>query len=312
MRTHKDSSPFRRGQLTYDLLFLLPQLLLFTLLTIVPFIVAIPIALTDQVDFLDQSVRYVGLRNFFTLFAEPIRNIFVPALGRTSLFTVLNYATVYLFGFSAALVMYEVSTKLSRLFFVVVFLPFMLSGLGVGMFLQMLFSRDSGSLNLLLMSIGVLDKPIDIMHPAVSSVALPLMVGWRYAGFNMALFLTGLLSIPVDTIDASRVDGVSYPQRVSLVYLPQMVPSIIVATIFCIIGSFGIVEEPIGMGGLLANKNAEYLAVVLYKFGFGGGASSTAPQSGTLAQALAMSITVYVPLILVAFFLTRLQRKLSN
>lgn len=302
---------FHRQELAMDLLFLAPQLVLYVALTLVPFVVALPIVLTDRVDFLDQSVSFVGFRNFVSIFSSPVREVFLPALGRTAVFVVLNYLMVYLFGMSLALVMYEARTKFDRFFFIVLFLPLMLSGVGAGMLLNMLFARDSGTINLLLLKLGVLRTAIDIKNPGATAVTLPLLVGWRYAGYNMALFLSGLLSIPQETIDASIVDGAAYWQRVRFIYIPQMVPAIVMATIFALIGSVGIFDEPVGMGGLFANRSAEYFAIVLYKFGFGGGASSTSPQSGTLAQAVAMSLTVYLPLICVAFVLTRLQKKLQ-
>lgn len=294
-----------------DVLFLAPQLILYIALTLVPFVIALPIVLTDRVDFLDQTVSFVGLKNFVALFSLPIRDVFLPALSRTAVFVALNYAMVYLFGMSLALIMFEARTRLAQPFFVVLFLPLMLSGVGAGMILTMLFARDSGTINLLLLKLGVIGEAFDIKNPAATAVTLPLMVGWRYAGYNMALFLSGLLGIPQETIDASVVDGAGYWQRVRYIYVPQMVPAIVMATIFALIGSVGIFDEPVGMGGLFANRSAEYFAIVLYKFGFGGGASSSSPQSGTLAQAVAMSLTVYLPLIVVAFFLTRLQKKLQ-
>jgi ABC-type sugar transport system permease subunit len=213
---------------------------------------------------------------------------------------------VFAFGLTLALLMYE--GKFRGMFFTIIFLPYMLSGLGTGMLLIMLFSRDQGSINLLLMELGVLKEPFDIKDPSVTAYALPLILGWRYAGFNMALFLAGLMSIPTETVEASKVDGANYLQRVRFVYLPQIVPSIIIATIFCLIGSFGVFDEPVGMGAFYGNRSAEYFAVTIFKLGFG---STVGQQIGTMAQGVTMSLVVFVPLTAIAIYLIRLQRKVQ-
>ena len=51
--------------------FLTPQLILFLGLTIVPFIVAIPMLFTDQSSFTDPQVNQIGLRNFTAIFRDP-------------------------------------------------------------------------------------------------------------------------------------------------------------------------------------------------------------------------------------------------
>lgn len=290
----------------WEILFISPQLFLYLGLTIIPLLVSIPIVLTDRINFTDQNVDFVGLSNFVTIFQAPLIDQFLPSLTRTVILTLSNYVLVFAFGLTLALLMYE--GKFSGLFFTLIYMPYMLSGLGTGMLLIMLFSRDQGSINLLLMSLGILKEPFDIKDPTITAYALPLILGWRYAGFNMALFLAGLMSIPTETIDASKVDGATYWQRLRYIYLPQIVPSIIIATIFCLIGSFGVFDEPVGLGAFYGNRSAEYFAVTIFKLGFG---STIGQQIGTMAQGIAMSLVVFVPLMVIAVYLIRLQKKLQ-
>ena len=290
----------------WEILFVAPQLLLYLGLTIVPLLASIPIVLTDRINFTDQNIDFVGLSNFVTIFQAPVVEQFIPSLTRTVLLTLSNYVMVFAFGLTLALLMYE--GKFRGLFFTLIYMPYMLSGLGTGMLLIMLFSRDQGSINLLLMELGILKEPFDIKDPTITAYALPLILGWRYAGFNMAIFLAGLMSIPTETIDASKVDGANYWQRLRYIYLPQIVPSIIIATIFCLIGSFGVFDEPVGLGAFYGNRSAEYFAVTIFKLGFG---STIGQQIGTMAQGIAMSLVVFVPLMVIAVYLIKLQKKLQ-
>lgn len=296
-----------RRETLFDVLFLSPQIMLYLTFTIAPFILGFFIIFTNRINYLTTDVDFIGLKNFISIFEKPLIGPFISSVKRTAVFTVINYLMVFLFGAPLALLMFEFEGKLKKGFFSVIYMPYIVSGLGIGLMLPMLFSRDNGSLNLLFTKIGLIQNAIDIKKPLVSAIALPFIVGWRSAGFNMALFLTGLLSIPTDTIDASKVDGVNYWQRLRYVYFPQMIPCIIIATIFCLIGSFGIFDVPVGMGGLAANESVRYFALHLYFSGFG----THAQQGATLAEAVTMSMVVYLPLATIAFFLNNIQKKLQ-
>ncbi|RKX90365.1 MAG: hypothetical protein DRP70_01060 [Spirochaetes bacterium] len=294
----------KRNELAWDIVFLAPQFIIYFSLTILPFLIAIPILFTDQIGFIDTDIDYIGLQNFVNIFKTPMVDMFLPAVKKTAIFMVINYTTVYIFGMTLALLMYEIKSKLKKPLFTIIYIPYMISGLGIGLIMLLLFAKDTGSINLLLLKIGVIDNAIDIKNPSVSAWAFPLMVGWRYAGFNMAIFLGGLLSIPAETIDASKVDGANYLQRFWHIYLPQMFSSIMIATVICIIGSWGVFDEAVGMGALAANKNVRFFSVLLYKIGFAG-----TGQSGTLAEALTMAMTVNIPLLIIGILLSKLQKK---
>ena len=291
----------QKRQILSQYTFILPQLILFVGLTIVPFFVALPILFTDKASFTDPLINPVGFRNFVALFTDPsIQRDYLPALRRTLVFVALNYTTVYIFGLSLALLMYEVGFKGG--FFTIIYLPLMLSGLAVGYMAVMLFSRGTGTMNLLLLELEIISKAIDIYSPEGTAFILPLMVGWRYAGYNMAIFLSGLLSISSETIDASKVDGTNYWQRLWHVYFPQMLPSFIMATTMCLIGSFAVFDELVAMGALYVNPEAKLLSVLFFTYGF---------QVNRLALGMTLAIITFLPLVFIGVGLQRLQRRLT-
>lgn len=293
-----------------DLAYAGPQLFLYVLVQLLPFMIALPIIFTDRLDFLDQDVAWIGLDNVRAMLQPPLVDRFGDALQRTALFALVNYVMVYLFGFVLALAMFELTSRLKGLFFTIIYMPWMISGVGIGLLMIMLFSSDTGSLNLLLEDLGLGRNTIDVKSEAGTLITLPIMYGWKTAGFNMAVFLGGLLAIPTETIESARMDGARYLDRVIHIYIPQIIPSIIIVTIFSLINSFGIFDELVGLGGLSGNANAEFLSVFVYQLGFGAGATGGA-KIGTLAQAVTVSLLVFLPLVLVAFGLNRLQKRLQ-
>jgi ABC-type sugar transport system permease subunit len=297
----KKMSKTERRRIIRDWTFILPQLVIFVTLTIIPFFVAIPFLFTDIAQFNDPQINPVGLRNFAALFTDAgVQADYLPALRRTLVFVVLNYTTVYIFGLSLALLLYEVGFRGG--FFTVVYLPLMVSGLAVGYMAVMLFSRETGTANLLLLELGLLKEPIDIFSAEGTAFILPLLVGWRYAGYNMAIFLSGLLAIPEETIEASIVDGASYWQRLWKVYFPQMVPSFILATTMCLIGSFAVFDELVAMGALYVNPEAKLLSILFFTYGF---------QVERLGMGMTLAVITFLPLVLVGVALQRLQRRLQ-
>jgi ABC-type sugar transport system permease subunit len=279
-----------------------PQLVLFVSLTIIPLFVAIPFLFTNMSNFNDPQVDYIGVDNFTRLFTDSdLQADYWPALGKTVRFTILNYAMVYAFGLTLALLMYEIGFKGGL--FTVIYLPWMISGLALGFMALLLFSEATGSVNLLLKELGWIETPFKIKSEQGTTTILPVLVGWKAAGFNLAIFLAGLLSIPRETVEAAIVDGASYWQRLFYVYFPQMVPSFIIATIYALLGSFKVFDELVAMGGLYHNKSAAFLSIVFFKYGF---------SQNKLALAMTLSVQTFLPLMLIAILLQQLQRRLTR
>jgi multiple sugar transport system permease protein len=301
LRALRGMSKREKRRILTDYAFLLPQLLFYVGLTIIPFFVSIPILFTDRNNFIDSTVQYIGFHNFTRVYTE--RDLWVefgPALQRTVRFVIVHYAMIYVFGMTLALMMYEIGFRGE--FFTIIYLPMMVSGLAVGFLAILLFGKTIGTVNLVLLELGWIKKAIDIKAAQGITIILPVLLGWRYAGFNMALFLSGLLSIPKETIEASVVDGASYIQRLFRVYFPQMIPSFIIATIFCIIGSFQVFAELVALGALYGNEDAQFLSVLFFNYAFG---------RGRLALGLTLSLELGIPLVILGVLGQRLQRRLQ-
>ena len=301
-REKRRMSPRQRRRVLQDWALLTPQLILFVGLTIVPLLAGIPVLFTDRSTFIDPQVNFVGFENFTRVFRDPaIASDYWPALARTVRFTILNYAMVFVFGLTLALLMYEIGFR--GVFFTIIYLPWIISGLALGFMALMLFSESTGTVNLLLLKLGWIDKPVNIKLEAGTTVILPILVGWRAAGFNMAIFLAGLLSIPKEAIEAAAVDGASYWQRLVHIYFPEMIPSFIIATIFALLGSFKVFDELVALGGLSGNREAQFLSIISVRYGF---------ALERLALGMTLAVETFLPLTILAVFLQRLQRRLAQ
>ena len=81
-----------------------------------------------------------------------------------------------------------------------------------------------------------------------------------------------------------------------------MIGSFIIATTFCVIGSFNIMDELVALGALYGNREAQFLSILFFLYGF---------QRGRLAVGLAMGLELGIPLFIIGLLFQRIQRRLQ-
>ena len=69
------------------------------------------------------------------------------------------------------------------------------------------------------------------------------IVTWEFVGYNMLIFYSALRTVPDELYEAAAIDGAG-PFRTSSIKLPALRGAIVIATIFSIIGSFQLFNEP--------------------------------------------------------------------
>lgn len=70
------------------------------------------------------------------------------------------------------------------------------------------------------------------------------IVTWEFVGYNMLLFYAALRVIPTDLYEAAELDGANHFHVIRSIKLPALQPAIVIGTIFSIIGSFQLFNEP--------------------------------------------------------------------
>jgi len=301
----------RAKEIFVDLFYSMPQFSIYFGVLLLPFIIALPMIFTDRVDFLDTEIDFVGFSNFVTVLQGNLQAQFFHALRRTVIFTTVAYCWVMIISFALALCLYELKSRIKSAFFTIIFLPWMISGVGIGMMIIMMVSLDTGTLNLFIeQELGLGKNVFNAKTELTSLVILPIIFAWRVAGLHMAIFLGGLMTIPNETIESARMDGANYTKRVLYVYIPQIVPSIIMATIVCLILAVGMFDELVGLAALQGNNSAEFISVFVYLLGFGSPIMGGI-KMGTVAEGVTVSMLVFLPFLILAYYLTRLQKRKS-
>jgi ABC-type sugar transport system permease subunit len=109
-----------------------------------------------------------------------------------------------------------------KLYRVIVFIPYILAVPIIAVVMKRMF-QFSGPVNEVLRWLSLDFMALDwIGSPDVALWTVMILIIWRESALGIILFLARLLSLDESTIEASRIDGASWWQRVFHIIIPQM------------------------------------------------------------------------------------------
>ena len=236
---------------------------------------------------------YVGLSNYRIMFADEV--------FRTSLANNLRLLlTVPVMTVLALLVASVLNTGLrgGRLYRSVVFLPYTLPAVGIGLAFSV-FLQLNGGLNALLRHVGLGAVALDWLgSPDLAIYSVGAVVIWQQLGFGVVVFLAALLALPAEVSEAARIDGASWWQLQTRVHLPQIRGTVeffvVTEAITVLSWVFTYVYVLTGGGPANASSVTEFY---IWKNGFAQGSVGLANAAAVVVLALAgVLIAVYTKL----------------
>jgi multiple sugar transport system permease protein len=75
-------------------------------------------------------------------------------------------------------------------------------------------------------------------------VSIGNIVTWEFVGYNMLILYAALKTVPSEIYEAAAIDGAGQFRIVRSIKLPAVRGALVIATIFSIIGSFQLFNEP--------------------------------------------------------------------
>ena len=184
--------------------------------------------------------------NFLDLSQFPPRGAVINNILWLVVYTPLVLAVGVVIAVLADKVRYETIVKS------VIFLPMAISATAAGIIWLLVYSVDPniGLLNAVLGAIASGFQPIswtgsvDLINPAIIIAAV-----WINAGFVMVIVSAALKGIPVEVLEAARVDGASGPQIFARIQVPLLVPTLSVVAVTMIIYVIKMFDLIFVMGG---------------------------------------------------------------
>lgn len=187
--------------------------------------------------------NFVGLENYKTIFADKdIWNYFQNTMIMWLIGFVPQILVSLLLGawFSDN----RLKLKCEGFFKVVIYLPNLIMASAFAMLFFTLFA-DTGPINSILVSIGILDKPYSFMSfPTSSRVLIGFMNFLMWFGNTTILLMAGMMGIDVSLFEAAEVDGANSRQKFFKITLPLLSPILLYVVITSLIGGLQMFDVP--------------------------------------------------------------------
>lgn len=244
-----------RGEETLFLLFILPNLLLFSIFTYWPLLYNVYLSMV-QWDFLSPDKRFVGLDNYRFLANS---DEFWGVMRSTAIYTVGAVGGAVVLGLLAALLLNE-KLRFRTGVRAMIFAPTLLSGVAISIVWFYIFDPRVGLFREILSWIGVTSPPW-LGDPNWALVSVIIVYVWKNLGFAAVIYLAGLQAIPRDLYEAAKVDGSNALQRFRDVTWPQLGSIhffVMVTSILGTLQSFDIIRTLTEGGPVNATTNLIY------------------------------------------------------
>ncbi|GAB3552004.1 sugar ABC transporter permease [Arthrobacter tumbae] len=288
-REARSSRTLKKHRRITPYLFLIAPLALLITFTFVPAANLIWYSFTDW-DGIDLEKEFVGLENYIEIFTEPevFRVFFVSLyyIGASFLQMgiALYFATILSFN-----------TRFRNFFKGVLFFPYLINGVAIGLVFLYLYQPD-GTLDSLLKAVGLESATTAWLgDPDAVNVSLAATSVWRYTGLNFVLFLGAIQSIPNQLYEAADLDGASKWQQFRFIIAPGIKRIISLSFILAISGSLAVFEIPFIMTGG-ANGSSTFVIQTI--------------QSAFQFRQVGFASAMAVVLLLIVLIVTFIQRKL--
>jgi ABC-type sugar transport system permease subunit len=174
------------------------------------------------IDFSTKLIRgatgpYVGTLNYRLVWED---STFHDELKHSALL-LLAVPVMLVLSIFFAVLLYE-RARGWRIYRSVLFLPYILAVPIVGIVASYIFALN-GALNSILRAVGLEGLALDWLGSEhLSLLTVAIVIVWREIGFGIILFLARLLSMDEEQLEAARIDGAGWWNRLWYVILPEL------------------------------------------------------------------------------------------
>jgi multiple sugar transport system permease protein len=131
------------------------------------------------------------------------------------------------------------TSKKTNFFRTVYFLPYAISFVAASYMWKWIYNDTYGLLNYALISLNMINQPVNWLGGTWSArIMVSIMVAWKTLGFSMIIIIAGLQGISPALYEAAKIDGAKKWQEFRYITLPLLRPTIFLALIISVAGSF--------------------------------------------------------------------------
>lgn len=282
----KKMSLSRRHNLT-GWAFLTPATIMIAVMSFLPMIQAFILSLQTGKG---ANLRFNGIGNYMRMFQD---NIFKQSIINTFLYLIIQVPIMLILALILASMLNNKNLRGKGLFRTAIFLPCATSLVSYAIIFRSLFAVD-GFVNTVLIKLGILNTGYNFLgHAGSAKIIIIIALVWRWTGYNMVFYLSGLQNIEYSVYEAAKIDGANPIQTFFKITIPLLKPTILLTAVMSTNGTLQLFDESVNLtAGGPANSTitmSHYIYNVSFKY---------VPNFG---YAAAMSFLIFILVAVLAF-----------
>jgi multiple sugar transport system permease protein len=238
---------------------------------------------------------FAGLSNYATALRDAG---FRGSLLRVLLIGVVQVPVMLALSLALALLLDARRTLFKRFFRLAFFLPYALPGVIGAIMWSFLVAPGLSPITAAAHHLGL---HLNLTSDAMLAPTIGNMLTWGWTGYNMLIIHSALQAIPAEVSEAATMDGCSTFGIAWRIKIPMVRPALVLTTVFSIIGTAQLYNEPAILHNVAPNLSSDYTPIF---------AAYNAVDSGNFEYAATESVILALLAFVLSFgFLRLVQRK---
>ena len=240
------------------------------------------------------SKKFIGFANYLETFNE---YEFWQSLGNTLIYTLMVTPLIFIPALVSAILLKENSPR-NSIVRTVFFIPCTISLVASSYIWNWLLNDSYGIFNYFLITMGILKEGINWFSSTwTARIIISISVAWKTFGFSMIFILAGLSSISPAIYEAAEIDGCKRMRAFFSITLPLVKPTLMLALILSIAGSFKGFDQFLIMTGGGPMRTTQPIIMYINKVAF---------NSYDMGRSAAISVLFLIILLFVSYQQIRL------
>ena len=233
------------------------------------------------------NLKFAGFSNYLRILKDPT---FKGTLFNTLFYLIIQVPIMLTLALILASILNNKYLRWKGLWRTCIFLPCATSLVSYSMIFRSLFAND-GFINTLLRNVG-LSPVMWFANAWTARFVIIIALIWRWTGYNMVFYLSGLQNIDYSVYEAARIDGATPRQTLFKITIPLLKPTILLTTITSTNGTLQLFDESLNLTNGGPGKSTMTMSHYIYNTSF--------VQSPNFGYAAAMSIVILVMVAILA------------
>lgn len=243
-------------------MFLLPALLLYTCIVIVPVVWSLGYSFFSWKGI--GAMKFIGLDNYARMFAD---KKMIVAVKNNLFYMVLGTGVQVFMGLLMATLLSSIRRG-SNVMRVLYFIPCIISSMAICKIFNMLLSvQPEGLFAAIVSALG--GKPIAVLSSYdYALTAVTLVDAYKFCGLYMVIFYSAFMNIDQEIIEAAYIDGCTWWQQYVHVRLPMIKPIFFTVIVILVNGTLKSFDVSYILTGGGPGTATELVATYMYKVAF--------------------------------------------